>query len=162
MNLPIEIWYQIANSININDLIKLEKAINIDLTYIARILHKQKYKEIINDINTIDYWLEVYGGNCARSLRSYQRYCVSYFGGQKSLNVFIGYYSCEYSYVLEVRGKKYNKNGMLCNQILYSNRSLVYSKKVDEYVNRIVIYRSDDLMSINSINSNYQVIYPWS
>ena len=161
--LPIELWHCIATFVDIIDLSALEKTLNIDLSYIARKWYRYQYNAVINSINCIKYCVETYSDNCSKSYRTYQQYCVSYFGILTSLSENSGYYSCNYSYFLHITGNKYNVNGLIQHGNLYSNR-LSLPIGSNALVNKITIYYYNDSesVSIDDINDRNVVIYPWS
>ena len=160
--LPAEIWHHIANFTNINNLLKLEKALNIDLSYVARNLHKQQYKSVINDINRIEYYIEILNINCGTySVRTYNRYSVSYYSYQLIPASNTGYYF-NHSDHLEIGGDRYNVKGLILLNSMYVNRSLSAMKSVKkELTNTIIIYHEKRITSITGNNDEYDIIYPW-
>ena len=166
MYLPIEIWYHIALFLTPVELVLLEKALNIDLSYIAKLRHRKIYKAVINSVNNIHCQIDkkttrinhITGRTVVYSNPTY----ICFAGS--------GYYYVSDLRWLSIKHCKLNiKNMMPCKYSVYKNRKESKIRaSMDEISNSICVSVREgyhiniyDYVAIYEINTKYKLEYPW-
>ena len=166
MDTPKKLCDIIAKSTNLSDLLRLEKALNMDLIHIARKIHESRYNAVVADINHIEYDIKTPDESNSISTRLHDQRKATYVNYQYIIGNCIGYYLCDILCGLRIDGKITNIKDMVINEISHNNRlssGTNVSNIEESLVNRTWISVSKASgVSIRNVNWRRHVTYPWS